>query len=523
MSSPHLRTTGRRALVGLGAAALGAGVFAAPAAAQTPEVEATFVEDYSPVTVGEDLKLAVAQIVFSEAFPAGHELTATITFDAPEGTFTLDNDDDADCAALSDTVVECQADAAESVAFDYLYAPVLEAEPRDYDYTVEFKVDGATVATVDDVIEVSAHSVEPFLYGQDQIDIDPGGSHETGPDFMQTEALPGDTVALAYAVAEPSYILTGTAEATAPYENCVDGYWGDDGGVTCIVTDYEDIPGAVFAPDSPFTFSVGENVPGPLEICGCTFEVRALDAATLESEYGDVDTENGDQLGFELVSEGGDPEHFDSTGYIDIRTGENPFNLSVAAVNAKGAKDAQVTLTVPVKNLGPADAINVFDGPGSYGLIGALPKGLELVKIDGDGDEISCFEPDDPMIEQSFPQVDPAKTDFVCIFSSLGEGESFDFKFTVKITDATANAKGTLEVAAIDNDGYPGIADADTKNNKADITVNGSGSGNGSTTPKLPKTGVSLGMIIGAAALVLVAGVVMFALTSRRRKAGAEV
>jgi hypothetical protein len=29
-------------------------------------------------------------------------------------------------------------------------------------------------------------------------------------------------------------------------------------------------------------------------------------------------------------------------------------------------------------------------------------------------------------------------------------------------------------------------------------------------------------MIIGAAALVLVAGVVMFALTSRRRKAGAE-
>jgi len=83
----------------------------------------------------------------------------------------------------------------------------------------------------------------------------------------------------------------------------------------------------------------------------------------------------------------------------------------------------------------------------------------------------------------------------------------------VKITDANATGKGTLEVAAIDNDGYPGVADADKKNNKADITVNGSGS------PQLPKTGTSMGMIIGVAALVLVVGVVLFVLSSRRRKA----
>jgi LPXTG-motif cell wall-anchored protein len=521
MSSPHLRTAGRRALVGLGAAALGAGAFAAPAAAQTPEVEETFVEDYSPITVGDDLKLAVAQIIFTEAFPLGHELTATITFDAPEGTFTLDNDDDADCAVLSDTVVECQADAAESVAFDYLYAPVLEAEPRDYDYTVEFKVDGTTVTTVDDVIEVRAHASDPFLYRGAEIESEAGGTSDTAPEYFQTDALAGDTVALAYGVAAPGYVLSGTAEVTAPYENCIDEYKGGP-GITCVVTDFEDVPGGTFAPDAPIFFTVAENTPGPLTLCGCDYDVRALDAASLEEEFGDVDTENGEQLGLAVISESEDPADFAPNGYVDLTTTPNPFDLSVAATNAKGAKGDQKTLTVPVKNLGPADAINVFDGPGSYGLIGDLPKGLELVKIDSDGDEVFCFEPDDPMIEHSFPQVDPAKTDFVCIFSGLGEGESFDFKFTVKITDAAANAKGTLEVAAIDNDGYPGIADADTKNNKADITVNGSGNGSGSTTPKLPKTGVSLGMIIGAAALVLVAGVVMFALTSRRRKAGAE-
>jgi len=103
----------------------------------------------------------------------------------------------------------------------------------------------------------------------------------------------------------------------------------------------------------------------------------------------------------------------------------------------------------------------------------------------------------------------------VCLFWSLETGDSFDFKFTVKITDANANAKGSVEVAAMDNDGYPGVGDADKKNNTADITVNGNGSA------KLPKTGASLGMVVAGAALVLVAGVVLMVVTARRRKAAA--
>ncbi|MFC3494599.1 LPXTG cell wall anchor domain-containing protein [Glycomyces rhizosphaerae] len=519
MHSPYPLRAGRRAFAVLGAAALGVGAFALPAAAQTPPVEAVFVEDYSPVTVGDDPKLATAQIIFTEAFPEeGHTVSATITIDAPEGFFTLANDgDDSDCTPdATGTVVECAEDAAESVSFDYLYAAVLEAEPGDYDYTVEFKVDGTTVETVEDVIEVSAHSVESFRYGYAQVDIEPGGSADTAPAFLQTDPLPEGTVALAYGVSEPSYMLSGMAEASAPYENCVDGYWNGDGGVTCIVTDFADSVGTTFAPDAPISFSVEETVPGPLDVCGCGFEVRPLDAEELEAEYGDVDTETGDQLGFEVVSEGDDPDDYGWAGLIDVRTTENPFDLAVSDANAKGDKGDEVTLTVPVKNLGPADAASFFDGPGSYGLIGTLPKGLELVKVDSDGDDLNCFEPDDTFVEDSFPDSDLANADFVCLFYSLDADESFDFKFTVEITDADSNAKGTLEVAAIDNDGYPGVPDGDTKNDTADITVNGdNGSG------QLPKTGVSLIWIVGAAALVLVAGVVLFALSSRRRKADA--
>lgn len=528
MHPSHPRNAGKRLLKAAGAAtaatALGLGVFASPAAAQTPEVEETFVEDYSPVTVGDDPTLATAQIIFTEPFPAGHTVSATITFDAPDGTFAIANDDDGDCTPnAAGTVVECTADAAESVSFDYNYAAVLEAEPGDYDYTVEFKVDEETVATVEDVIEVSAHSVESFRYGYASVEVEPGGSADVAPSFIQTDPLPAGTVALAYGISEPGYVLAGLAEASAPYENCVDSYWNGDGGVTCVVTDFADAPGTTFAPDAPLTFSAWENAPGPVDLCGCGFEVRPLTAEELETEFEGIDTETGDQLGFEVVSEGDDPDDFGWAGFIDVRTTENPFDLSIADANAKGAKNAEVTLSVPVKNLGPADAAAFFDGPGSYGIIGALPNGLELVEIDSDNKDVFCFEPDDPHVANSFPGIDLAKADFVCLFSSMGAGNSFDFEFTVKITDDKSKAKGTLQVAAIDNEGYPGVADADAANNLADITVNGTGSGNGSgnNAGKLPKTGTSMGMIVGVAGLVLIAGVVMTALTARRRKATA--
>jgi len=353
----------------------------------------------------------------------------------------------------------------------------------------------------------------PFLYDKAQFRADPGSTTELKPAYLQTEALPAGTVALAYGATEPFYLLTGVAEANAPYENCVDGFWTGDPGFTCIVTDIEDLPGATFAPDAPISYTVGETTPGPLELCGCNFEVRALDAAALEAEYGDVDTDSGDQLGLEVVSQGDDPLHFDSKGYIDIISTDNPYDLAVSDTNVKGDKGDEVTLTVPVKNLGPASAVSIYDGPGTYALIGILPEGLDLVKVGSDGDEVDCLEPGDPTVEDMFPQVDPATTDFVCFFSGIEANASFDFEFTVTITDPGSNAKGTLAVVSVDWDyyDYPNVADANEGDNLAGITVDGPGG--------LPTTGASLGLVIAVAGLVLAAGVVLLALTARRRKA----
>jgi LPXTG-motif cell wall-anchored protein len=506
----------------VGAAALGVGAFALPAAAQAPVPTAVEL-DFGPEIVADGANATGGLTIgFGDDFDAGaHDVTAQFDLDVESGLRLFATSPEwGGCGPDASTgQLLCVAeDAQNPVEFAFRYAADADTVEGLHDYTVAIAVDGETVETVEGTIEVlpvDGGSDSPFLYGKADIEIEPGDTYDTGPGFLQTDALPDGTVALAYGVSEPSYILSGLADAIAPYDNCVDGFQGD-GGITCIVTDFEDAPGKTFAPNAPISFSVGETVPGPVELCGCSFEVIALDAATLEAEYGDVDTDSGDQLGLDVVSEGDDPEHFFETGSINITTTENPFDLAVSDANAKGAKGAEVTLTVPVKNLGPADAASFFDGPGSYGIIGSLPKGLELVKVDSDGDDIFCFEPDDPTVENSFPDVDPAKTDFVCLFWNVDAKESFDFKFTVKITDASSKAKGTLEIAAIDNDGYPGVADAETKNNTADITVNGSGSG------KLPTTGASLTMVVGIAALVLVAGVVLLVVTARRRKAAAE-
>ena len=524
MHSPYPQNAGKRLLFVFGAAALGVGAFALPASAQTPAPTSVDL-DFGPEIVADgDNYDGGLTIGFGDDFDAGaHDVKAQFDLDVESGVLLYaSNPEWGGCGPDATTAqLECAVeDAQNPVEFTFRYDADPEAVVGLHDYTVTIAVDGETVETVEGTIEVipaDGGYDSSFLYGKAQIEIAPGDTYSTGPGFLQTDALPEGTVALAYGVSEPSYILSGMADVTAPYDNCVDEYYGDS-GITCIVTDIEDAPGKTFAPNVPIEVTVGETVPGPFEVCGCGFDVLPLDAATLEAEFGDVDTDSGNQLGFDVVSEGDDPAHFDSTGYIDIRTTENPFDLAVDDLNAKGKKGDKVGLTATVTNDGPAAASTFFDGPGSYALLGDLPKGLSLWEI-GLGDDVpfNCIEDDDEYLESVLPDVDPADYDFICLFQGVDVDESLELDFTVSIEDANANAKGSLEVVAMEYDGYPGVADADTKNNTADITVNGSGSGSG----KLPTTGVSLTMVIGIAALVLVAGVVILAVTARRRKAAA--
>ncbi|MFG3338787.1 hypothetical protein [Glycomyces sp. NPDC048151] len=523
MRPSYPRNTGRRLLTAAAAAALGAGAFALPAAAQDAE-PVIDVAIENPIYFDGEFSDFSASIDFGDGFdPAGKDVAVTLEFVGTlNGDFEFDAGAEEGCTLGQTSAMTCPKVPTGPVtefAFQYRAADVVPV--GQYPYRVEFALNGETVAETSGTMEVDSEPVgseEPFLYDTTQIELDPGETAGVDPGYYQDGALPSDTEALAFSFTGSSYILTGAVTAAAEYDNCVDG--GSGSSVTCVVTDFEDVPGGVFVP-SPVDYTLDAEIPGSFEVCGCEFAVRPLDAETLASEFGDLSWDEGSDRLFAttLADPDGNPDHFDDTGYIDVRSTGQLYDLSVGKANASGAKNTETTVKVKVGNGGPAGAIAFFDGPGSYALFGTLPTGLDLVKVSGDG--WNCLDKADWASYLS--QVDPAKLeklDFVCFFSSLADDKSLTLDVKVKVTSTAKASDGSLEVVALEHDEYPGQFDSDLKNNKAEFTVNATG--NGSSTPKLPKTGTSLGMIVGGAALVLVVGVVLMVVTARRRKAGAE-
>jgi LPXTG-motif cell wall-anchored protein len=414
------------------------------------------------------------------------------------------------------TGVDCvEDDAPADLRWEFFVEVLDESAVGSYPYGIEVLVDGEVVHREEGNAEVLPPSgsdlLWPYRHGDVELTgVEPGSTVEVWPEFLQEDPIFDGAAALMLEFYHSSYY---GAAAIADYDNCQ----SDDYSVTCFVTDFPDAVGSVFTPSVPVTYEVTETAPGPTDICVCSYSVNPVDAedyAYWKGEY-NWDPASDNLFGLREVKEPESEFGGADRGSISLVTTANPFDLSLADANAKGAKGDEVTLTVPVKNLGPADAYGFFDEPGSYYVLGTLPKGLELVNVTEE-EGWTCMSAEE--VPYFVPEVDADDIDFGCFFSSLADGEAIDLEFTVKITDASSKAKGTLEIAARDEDGYPGVADADMKNNTADITVNAAGGGKG----QLPKTGTSLGLIIGAAALVLVVGIVLMVLTARKRKAGAE-
>jgi LPXTG-motif cell wall-anchored protein len=524
MSAPRnrLRLAAGRLAAAIGAAALSAGAFALPAAAQTPEPVEVFVEDYSPIAIGDTPELFGVRIAFGDDFAAGeHTVAATVVIKAPDNTFTIGLPDGSgsDCPVdETHLVISCSQDEADAATFfQFRYAPAENAAPGFYDYTVVFGVDGETVALVDDAIEVLPADNEPdtdhpYLHGDVAFDgVEPGGTVEIRPEFLQAEALDPDTAAVVVSARGADYLPSGLVSPVAGYDNCVEE---EGGGVACVVTGFEDLPDTAFTFTEAIGYAVDATAPGPVQICTCSYEVRTVDADELEAQFGHVSWDVGSEnlFGLRTVTDPESEFHDAYRGAVGITTAANPFDLAVTDAKVKGHKGDEVAVTMPVRNRGPASAPGFFDAIGSYVLIGTLPKGLALVSIDSaeDENEWACLDDGNDMLADILPEVDPAASDFICFFRGLDAGESADFTFTVEITDPKSKDKGSLEVAAIQHDGYPGVADAKPKNDTAAITVNGGGSAN------LPATGSSMTPVLGAAAAVLTAGAVLSIMARRR-------
>lgn len=514
MAYSRLPRAGARAAALLGTAALGVGAFALPAAAQAPEPVETFL-GMGPFYATEDAQLQGWEVYFGDDFtPGEHTVAVSLDIDAPDDTFHLSGGDlDGRCAVPgTHTGVDCvEEDAPDGIRWEFFVEVLNEAAVGSYPYTIELTVDGETVHSESGAAEVLPPSgndlLWPYRHGDvDLTDVEPGATVEVWPEFLQEDPIFDGAAAL---IAEFDHSTYYGAAALADYDNC----YRDDYSVTCFITDFPDAVGSVFTPSVPVTYEVTETAPGPTDICVCSYSVQPVNAEDYAYWKGEFnwDPASDNLFGLREVEEPESEFGDEDRGSISLVTTANPFDLSVADANAKGAKGDEVVLTVPVGNAGPADAYAFLDNA-SYVVAGTLPEGLELISAsDSDEDPWTCQTGEG--LNPDLPDIDPAGLDFVCYFSSLAEGQKLDLQFTVTITDADAKGKGTLVVAALDQDGYPGVADADARNDKADITVNGNGSG------QLPRTGASLGTIIGAAALVLVAGVVLMVVTARRRKA----
>ena len=407
------------------------------------------------------------------------------------------------------TKVDCiQTEAEHGIAVEFAIEVPSASHVGSYPYTLELAVDGEVVWSEAKEVTILPPSdeVDRLTYAHGDVELTgvaPGSSVEVWPEFLQEDPIPADTEAVVLEFGNSEH--EGVVSALADYDNCVVRY-----SVICAVTDFPDATGTVYNPSKAVTYAVDEDAPGPLEVCLCVYKAYSVDAETYGNIFGDLEwDENSDDLmGLRAVSEPESEFGGENYGLIRIETTENPVDLSVDPVNIKGAKGTEATIEVDYSNEGPADALASEEEPRAFALLGALPTGVEL--ISDEDPEWTCYPGVD--WEQFVPEIDPAvldDIDFTCHPGSLANGETRTLELKVAITGSGSASDGMLAVLVHED----GLTDTDLKNNTAKITLNAA-----TTSPQLPKTGTSLGLIIGIAALVVVAGVVMMVLTARKRK-----
>ncbi|WP_335991708.1 LPXTG cell wall anchor domain-containing protein [Glycomyces sp. MUSA5-2] len=499
-----------------GAAVIGAGLFALPAYAQAPApVDVVHPSDHL-ITADDSEHAGSLTIVFGDDFAEGeHDVTAVFSLAPDTGVYYwADNDPSyGGCGPDATTaLLHCEAeDAGRTVDFSYWYAAETGADPGSHPYTITIAVDGETVQVVDETMGVAAPGGErSYWHSNIAFDpVEPGSAVQVSPEFLQSGPLPADTAAVVVTVSGSDYLSNGLTRPAADFDNCVAEEYP---AVHCVVTDFPDEAGRAFTFSDPVGIDVDAAAPGPMTLCGCSFSVEAINQDLLDERFGGVFWDEGaaDLFGIEPVADP-ESEFLDSpAGYIDIATARHYYDLAVADGTIESG---EVTTTVTVRNLGTAAAPPVFDGPGSYALIVDLPAGVEPVGAAAVGEWSYCEDDaaDNPLFLDTMPAADLDGADVVCIFQSLGPESDLAFELTVKATGPGAGADGSVQVVAFGDHDYPGRLDADEGNNSADLTLNGAGSG------QLPKTGSSLTWILAGAAAALVIGIVLFAVSRRRR------
>jgi hypothetical protein len=486
--SPRAYRAGLRLLAAAAAGCTAAAAFAVPAAAvDIPGIEGDpIVENFFPDSVvgGEEAEYGPVIVEFTPATgdeDMPHDVTAKIVFDGGFGDLDFSLNDS--CTLADGEYVHCEDHAVDSgyARFGINVSAAADAAAGVFTYNLTVEVDGIEIVSTPGAIELFPPGLErphqPFIHGDVAAsDAAPGSSVAVNPVFLQERPLYETAAAVVVSFGDPfsriGMDLEG-AEAVAGYDNCAEGRWGSDRGVTCVFTDITDAAGTPFTLSDPVAYEVAADAVGPIDTCHCGYTVSTVNAGTLATEYGHITWDPASENLLEIVpAESWDgpgsvePEY---SGEITFDTTANPYDLAVENLPVTGVIGDRTTLTAVVANNGPASAPLRLDYHGSYSVRVQLPTGTELVNVDAQDTEAwQCLEEDDLgwAYEDAAGTTELDHFDLVCYVDRLGTGESLGLDFTVDITAANGTP-GLIEVAGE----YRGSEhlDGDTANNLATI------------------------------------------------------
>jgi hypothetical protein len=513
------RSLGRR--LTFGAVAVAAAItFAAPAYAAAPTITAVLPD----VTVAAGANTQLDPLLYADQ-----------NFVPSNGVMTLELSDGLDGVTLSSEYSECESDGPAKLTCGFSYefgpegtsvpfAPMLNAPESALGetgkVTMTYVADGIEKVTT--TAEVSVAEAVDLTAGKDiELSVKPGADFDMNLQVTNTSDKVVHGVAIMfnhdYAFASPKQ-----------FSNCL----YREGQVNTCTFDQDLQPGATYQVSVPHQLRKDTAAPaesanevewltsGDYQDFLAYLDKRGLPAPGDKGTGGTLALKAKASVAKLAKQTDPDQENNWQTALV-TSVGKQGTDFVAVGTTAKGAKGDVVTVPVGLRNDGPATVDSNRRGGAAAVAIITIPAGAEVATVP-DG----CFKAEDAGL-----QTNPKALQYACFSaSSLFKAKTTElWQFKLKLTKDVSNAQGLVEsnpACACDNFSK----DINKKNDVAKIVINpiaGGGAGDGGSDGtdgtggegggSLPITGPQTGVLGGAAAVLIAAGVVGFVLARRRR------
>ncbi|GAA2125512.1 FG-GAP repeat domain-containing protein [Glycomyces algeriensis] len=475
--SPRARRAGLRLLAAAAAGCTAAGAFAVPAAAvDIPGIEGDPVASVqlAPDLDGTEMVSSSMTVDYTPAVSgdtATHAVVTELVFDDPYGVLDITTADPA-CDVSTPASITCTADSGSHTEFLFNALPALSAEDGTIGYTFKATVDGTEVknATGDYAVVADYDVHHPYAHGDVvRTDVTSGASSTfvtVNPVIYQDFDLAPTAAAAVVTFTHPTTPVNGIdttdlITSSTHYGNCRAAYEGSGTarvrvGVSCVITDLPDAKGQYLTLTKNLNYFMDQELVGPLELCGCTYSIETIDAATLASEYDNLSwvSPTASKIGLTTTTagwEGAEDSIEYYSGDVSLTTVDNTYDLDLDETVISGVVGNTVTITTEVENSGLAVASDLNPDGAGYLFRGQLPEGIELIQANSNNRAAwDCYSPDElaaVYAETSDTLLD--HFDFACALTSVSTSRAIAFTFTAKIAD-TGAVQGAIEIGAID-------------------------------------------------------------------------